>query len=360
MPDVAGEVKSIDTDNPLQVLEGKTEIIKLQYPLGSGDNIPLPKYLMTLFIYQQSKDKEVREVAVSSGLDADRYSKIAGVRDVINVRSGTGLAIAGGLSGALLAAATKGAIFEGVTRGGAGLAAIKAAKIDPNRKTIKRPLSYISLYMPETLTFTDQQNFQPLSLTDATGIAGLISQAPFLGAEQQARLGEFAGLFGNGFSEAAVFNLGYGLNPQLILLYKGPTHRQFVFQFKFVPRNEAEGKEILNIIRTLRYHATPNFGVESLTSRYVVPPSEFEIEFYVREDVRKSTPEGEETIEERLTPNQKLPRLGQCVLTNVDVNYAPSGHYSAHKDGMPTEIQVQLTFTETILLSKQDILKLGY
>jgi hypothetical protein len=54
-----------------------------------------------------------------------------------------------------------------------------------------------------------------------------------------------------------------------------------------------------------------------------------------------------------------MPRIGKCVLTNIDVNYAPSGQYSTYSNGVPTEISVQLTFTETVVLTKEDI-KIGY
>jgi hypothetical protein len=50
-----------------------------------------------------------------------------------------------------------------------------------------------------------------------------------------------------------------------------------------------------------------------------------------------------------------LPRIAQCVLENIDVNYAAGGQYSTFVDGMPVEITMQLTFTETIILTKEDI-----
>jgi len=347
MPVVAGDLEDPNKQQPLLSLEDRLRVVSLQYPIGGRDNIPLPKYLMNIFIYRQNQDGGVRDLALSSNLDEGRLASRAGTVDNVDFTGGVVKAAAVKVAEAGLDLVTRGGISQAVISVlGAG-AAVVVSDLDPNRKTVKRPLAYVSLYMPESLTFTDQQNFQPLSLTDAMGLSGLLGQAGVFSAETAARLAEIGGLVNQGLSEATIFNQGYGLNPQLILLYKGPTHRQFVFQFKFVPRNADEGQAILDIIRTLRYHATPNFEVAP-TSRYVIPPSEFEIEFLVRE------PDGS------IRGNDKLPRLGQCVLTNVDVNYAPTGYFSAHKDGMATEIQMQLTFTEAILLTKSDISRLGY
>ena len=317
-------------------------------PLGSN----ALKYVMNINIFRQLKTPSVRALAETSNLDQKRFERRAG-QGIEPIDTTTAMIALGGykvieqvLSGVVNPLAS--AVASGLTTlGTAGTNAIFNDKVGLDRKTETNPLAYISLYMPESLTFTDVHNFNPLSLTDAMGTVGLLKQAGATSREAIARLGEFTGLFNSGFVDASQYQQGFAINPQLLLLYKGSSNRQFVFQFRFVPRDADEAEEIADIIRTLRYHAAPDFQ-PGTTSRYFVPPSEFEIEFLFNDP------------EYGYLVNNKLPRLGQSVLSNVDVNYAPNGFYAAHKDGMPTEIQVQLTFTETVILTKTDIGSLGY
>ena len=49
-----------------------------------------------------------------------------------------------------------------------------------------------------------------------------------------------------------------------------------------------------------------------------------------------------------------LPRYGDCVLTNIDVNYAPSG-FAAHNDGAPVQTQLTLQFREIEVVTKDKL-----
>lgn len=336
-------------------------LLYLRYPLNSKSHES--KYVMNINIFKQSVSGDrVRPLASTSNLDAERYKNRAGRgNETIDLDKATAVlgvvqvtdTLLGGIANPLTSAVT-GAFKRGTV---ALVNTIVNSKINLDRKTEIRPLSYISLYMPESLTFTDQHNFNPLSLTDAMGTAGLLTQAGsslknIFGegpgrSEILSKLGESFGLFNSGYTDASIYQQGFAINPQLLLLYKGSGNRQFIFQFRLVPRNQDEAQEIIDIVRTLRYHAAPDFQ-PGVSSRYFVPPSEFEIEFLIRD------------TNGNLVYNEALPRIGQSVLTGVDVNYAPNGFYAAYKDGMPTEIQLQLTFVETVILTKSDIGDLGY
>ena len=53
--------------------------------------------------------------------------------------------------------------------------------------------------------------------------------------------------------------------------------------------------------------------------------------------------------------NQKMHKISSCVLTELNVNYSPNGVFSTFPDGMPTQINIQMSFTELELLTKERI-----
>ena len=228
--------------------------------------------------------------------------------------------------------------------GGTIVAAATAGTLNVTRKA-SIPVAYIQLYMPDTLMFDHKQDFDTLGITDALGSAGVVSNSVDNGgsSEVAAAAANKSGVLGN---EKDVTNLylmskGYALNPQLEVLYKSPTNREFRYTFKFTPRNQAESRSVEDLITTLRFHASPEYA-NSDTSRYFIPPSEFRIEHMIGS-----------------LPNYHLPRIGQCVLQEVNVNYAAAGQYSTFKDGSPIEIQMDLSFKEVNVLTKADI-KAGF
>lgn len=232
---------------------------------------------------------------------------------------------------------------------------ISMSTINMAPTTAKETLGYINLYMPETLNFVNQQDYDPVEMTDALGLAGRLSQAggPF-GGENLLRSATDLGWTGEKYTDLYMQkNLGYALNPQLQVLYHGPRTREFVFSFRFTPTSDVESNIVSTIIKALRFHAAPEYTVfgekKSYNSRYMTPPSQFEIDFMVKNEDGSS-----------YAQNQHIPKIGKCVLTNVDVNYAPSGRYAAFETtNAPVEIAVQLSFTETTVLTKDDIMA-GY
>ena len=371
------------SNGPLAALENTGNEFEnlLTYPQDLGTNNQY-KYVMRMLIFKQRRDVNALPLITPNFLDRSYRSSQEGRlnTDVIN-----GATI--GLVGAAGTAQIVGNIISGFSKklpilssiagrvGGAltdaaqiGAAGVTGADLDSlsglNAATVTEPLSYINLYMPEGLNFVDRHDYDAVSVTDALGGLGLVGTGST--TEIAARLGEQAriagvSLLGQNITDLALYNSGYALNPQLQVLFKGSKNREFVFTFKFIPRNSYEALTIESIIRTLRYHAAPNYqttgpdGLEgtlglgsgaSNNSRYFIPPSQFEIEFLVMD---QST----------AVYNDKMPRIAQCVLTNIDVNYAPSGQFAAYQDFQPVETQLQLTFTETVVLTKPDI-QAGY
>ena len=224
-------------------------------------------------------------------------------------------------------------------------------------RKVTRTGQVIALYMPDTLQFDFTQDYESLSLTGAAGAAagaamqelqaggggasvvgsavkaGLIAKARDYAKEKVGDLGSLGGFLA----------LGAVVNPLLEVIYRAPQFRSFQYDFIFYPRDEREAVEVQKIINSLQYHQAPEFKQGSAGS-LLVPPSEFDIEFYY----------GGKT-------NPNLPVVGNCVLKSIQVNYAPNG-FSAYEvpgqnatrggTGMPVAIQVSLQFQETTYLTK--------
>ncbi len=371
-----------EVEGPLAALENtKSGASTLTFPnnLGTETNYS-GRYAMRIMIYKQ-KRSPISDLGVVSDTTSpfDRtkkaaqqgrvnYTSFQASSELLNndaTAFAAGALTLKGAANALRVAGKSGVpilsdIASGIEQAAVSAATIGAAYVstenltgNPNNLTTD-PQAYIHLYMPETLNFVDRHDYDAVSVTDALGVQGLLAQGnttEFLG-----RIGERANLFGinllgQNFTELALFNSGIALNPQLELLYRKTNNREFIFNFRFAPTSAEDAQTIEDIIRTLRYHAAPSFrtlGNQATVnnSRYIIPPSQFEIEFITMDGTG-------------VAYNDRLPRIASCVLSNVDVNYAPSGQFSAFETDHPVETQVQLTFTETVILTKQDV-AIGY
>ena len=128
---------------------------------------------------------------------------------------------------------------------------------------------------------------------------------------------------------------GRVLNPNAEMLFQGPAIRAFSFEFQMVARSEKEGKEIRKIIRFLKMGMAPKFR----NTTFIANPDVFQLEY-------KSMSPDADTDENNLlkTVNQFSP--GGLALTNISVDYAPSGYWSAYRDSQPVALKMALDFTE--------------
>jgi hypothetical protein len=117
------------------------------------------------------------------------------------------------------------------------------------------------------------------------------------------------------------------LNPNLELLFGGPTLRNFRFSFNMVARSEKEGDEIKNIIRLLKKSMAPKVGSSGNT--ILRTPNVFELRY-----------------KQGSIDHTFLHKFKQCFLTDISVNYTGSGTYATYEDGTPVSIKMDLTFKE--------------
>ena len=231
-------------------------------------------------------------------------------------------------------------------------------------KTTRLTKDAIALYMPDTLLFNYSQSYDQISpgkeMVAQVAAAGRAAMEAYeqggasaaggsvlkSGAEAATQvLGTAAGqaLGSQGSAQVALAALGRVQNPMLEMIYQSPNFRTFQFDFLFYPRDEREAIEVQRILERFRFHQAP----ERLEGGFLIPPAEFDIKFYYR---------GEE--------NNNIPQIATCVLTTIDMNYAPNG-WSAYevpgennpslgRTGMPVAIQLTLQFQETSYLTKED------
>jgi len=128
---------------------------------------------------------------------------------------------------------------------------------------------------------------------------------------------------------------GVVLNPNAEMLFQGPVIRDFNFSFNMIARSEKEGAEIRKIIKFLKKGMAPQFR----NSVFIKSPNIFTLEYRnaggVLDTVNKFNP-------------------GGLALTTVNVDYAPSGYWSAYRDSQPVAVKMDLNFSELRPIYQQD------
>ena len=126
------------------------------------------------------------------------------------------------------------------------------------------------------------------------------------------------------------------LNPNLELLFNGPTLRSFRFSFKMTPRSEKEAKEIKNIIRCFKQSMAPKVGsgiaeinAAGASNTFLRTPNVFEL-----------------TYKQGGSEHKFLNKFKQCFLESISVNYTADGTYATYNDGTPVSMIMDLSFKE--------------
>lgn len=118
------------------------------------------------------------------------------------------------------------------------------------------------------------------------------------------------------------------LNPNLELLFNGPTLRSFTFTFRLSPRSIPEAANVRRIIRFFKQ----GMAVKTASSGvFLKSPNIFNIQYLSSNALHKS-----------------LPRIKKCALLGCDVDYTPDGTYMTFNDEAKTmtSYQLSLRFSE--------------
>tara|TARA_A100001515_G_scaffold139628_1_gene134474 strand:- start:49 stop:1401 length:1353 start_codon:yes stop_codon:yes gene_type:complete len=134
---------------------------------------------------------------------------------------------------------------------------------------------------------------------------------------------------------------GIVLNPNLELLFKGPSLRSFNFTFKMSARNSDEADEIIRIIRFFKQGSRPQ---RSSSNLFLKSPNTFKIKY-----LHRAAGTGE---------HQYIGRVKECACTNVGVQYTPDGQYATYTDGKLVSYAMTLAFKELEPVFNDDYTKL--
>ena len=123
------------------------------------------------------------------------------------------------------------------------------------------------------------------------------------------------------------------INPNMELLFDGPTLRAFKFQFKMTPRNRKEAEQIKLIIRSFKRNMAPIAAGKTTEKKegawFLKTPKVFELRYRTGNKDHKY-----------------LHKFKQCFLTDIAVNYTGDGVYSTYEDGSPISYLMDLSFKE--------------
>jgi hypothetical protein len=395
------------TKGPLAALEkNQFEKTRLRYPIDLGQTDKA--HYLVFYIREQTRtkfgsgaggaaNKNALEDATKSQVAAGKaqiMGSIQKAKDAVNqAKSGfasdvldklNGISSQGGIAGALskVAGNVVGGINNvfgstSVTFGGNSQATEDQIQTSIKKitgqnleflRTTRLTKDSIALYMPDTLQYGYSQTYDQLSLGgelggqalaagksaleeyEKTGKIGdafgsvLKSAGNVAGQKGVKKLGELTG--NQQTAQAILASTGRVENPMLEMVYKSPAFRDFQFDFTFYPRDEREALEVQKIIKKFTFHQAPE--ILAGAGGFLVPPSEFDIQFYYNG-----------------AQNPNIPTVGTCILKGIQVNYAPNG-FTAYeipgenapalgRTGMPVAIQITLQFQEVVILTKSDL-----
>ena len=219
----------------------------------------------------------------------------------------------------------------------------------------KTPIGHIFLPIPDGVSDQNKVNFGEGKLNPVEKLASGVALQFLLGSEGAKNL-DTAGVIKNKIKDPntkkSLANLIAGsatgidtdellartqgsiLNNNLALLFKGPTLRTFTFQFTLSPRDRGEALQVRQIIRALKQSSAAQ---RTRGGTFLGAPNTYALQFL-----------------NGLRPHGFLPRIKECALLSVGVNYMPENSYMTYEDSSMVSYSLSLSFQETESLYNDD------
>ena len=118
------------------------------------------------------------------------------------------------------------------------------------------------------------------------------------------------------------------LNPNLELLFNGPSLRSFAYTYKFTPREEREAREVRNIIKFFKKQMSPKRSQNG--KLFLESPNVFKLKYFFKNGIQ----------------HPFLNKIKICALQSCNVQYTPDGSYMTYEDGSMTSYELGLSFGE--------------
>lgn len=117
------------------------------------------------------------------------------------------------------------------------------------------------------------------------------------------------------------------VNPNLELLFQGPTLRPFNFTFRLSPRDNAEATQVRKIIRAFKQYSAVGTASDGL---FLTTPNVFNIQYISKRNGNEEN-------------HKSLNKIKTCALKSVSVDYTPDGSYMTFNDEARTMTSYNLT-----------------
>ena len=355
-----------------------TYVKAFEYPLrlGESTNNSEPEHLHSVRFTALARENSRVALATNSAIQEDA-SEFGGMLDdggLVQVdrteqnrlsadQAGALAILSGGAAGAALGVKLAGSIGQGANAigstlgfiGGAGAGAGFAAGVVERVRTV-RTLGLIELYISQPPIARYSANWENKELGALAGAASDVTDA-FQNSDYSKLLSTGTGVGELGIRSSikaaaslpsalgitgeigAAVDLASGKtpNPYKEQLFTSMGFRQFAFNYKFAPRNNAEYENVKRIIELFKYHMHPENDPTGLFLEY---PSEFEIEYCYKGDI-----------------NPHLNKISACALTDMKITYGNQDAFTTilNTGGVPAEINVELAFTELETLTNNRI-----
>ena len=132
------------------------------------------------------------------------------------------------------------------------------------------------------------------------------------------------------------------INPNVELMYEAPELRGFNMNFKMMPRDPQEGRDIFGICQTLKKAMLPSWGgdtkLNQFTGSLLTLPKIVSVKFMTGNSL-----------------NKYVTQYKPCAITNVSINYTPDGSYATYQDGSPVATMLSIQFKELKLVFEQEV-----
>ena len=178
------------------------------------------------------------------------------------------------------------------------------------------------------------------------GVEGMVGAAKEIGSDVQNDSGNVKSALATFFAQQAtgVQGLlsrteGIIINPNLELLFNGPSLRSFGLSYKMSPRNEPESIMIKKIIRMFKQSMAAQRSTSNL---FLKTPNTYRLQY----------------LTGGTTEHEFLPKIKECALTSFNVNYAADGTYATFGNTSPISYELQFTFQELVPIFNDDYTKL--
>ena len=216
----------------------------------------------------------------------------------------------------------------------------------------KTPGLNVSLYAPQSINFSDGMGFGNFDLgmisstiassmgkdgkMDVENVKKQMNAAAGVDGLSRAILAKSAAAVGVGggfpekIADVSLLEAKAAINPNTVLQFTGPVLRTYAFEFTMAGTSVKESKDIQKIITSFRERMYPTKQGQYILSY----PDVFQVTFNLGGNF--------------------VPQYAESYLTGMTTTYNASGN-AFHDDGAPTDVSVQLQFSEFKALTREDI-----